>query len=191
MSGSLVWSAIENFGSSQFMQLLMVLGASKIRSIDPKKTAFGQLALDSLNPGLIWIFYKNNDGGDGNVKFSHLVDGNLDLFPDALKRSDSSRVCLVQGNKEQGYSQAYSPSSSVALGVYDPIPVNVDVLTRNKKGKKKDAPINIELKSNEWISGSGEEYREGNTIDVVFQSSKNSDGDNLSLIHISEPTRPY
>jgi hypothetical protein len=62
VSGSLVWSAIENFGSSQFMQLLMVLGASKVRRIDPEKTAFGQLALNSLNPGLIWIFYKNNSG---------------------------------------------------------------------------------------------------------------------------------
>jgi hypothetical protein len=177
VSGSLVWSAIENFGSSQFMQLLMVLGASKIRRIDPEKTAFGQLALNSLNPGLIWIFYKNNSGLAGNVQFGDLVFGNIDLFPKALKKPGSSNVCLTQGNKHEGYSQAYSPSSSVSLGVYDPIPINVDVLTRNKKGKQRDAPINIKLTSNEWISGSGEFYDEGEVISIKFESSSNKDGD--------------
>ena len=177
VSGSLVWSAIENFGSSQFMQLLMVLGASKIRSIDPEKTAFGQLAFNSLNPGLIWIFYKNDSGADGNVRFSDLVFGNKELFPKALVKPDTARVCLVKGNTKQGYSQAYSPTSSVALGVFDPIPVNVDVLTRNKKGKTKDAPINIKLTTNKWISGSGSFYDIGDTIKVKFESSSNKDGD--------------
>ena len=152
VSGSLVWSAIENFGSSQFMQLLMVLGASKVRRIDPEKTAFGQLALNSLNPGLIWIFYKNNSGAAGNVQFGDLVYGDEDLFPEPLKKPNSSNVCLTQGNRHEGYSQAYSPSSSVSLGVYDPVPINVDILTRNKKGKQRDAPINIKLTSNVGFS---------------------------------------
>ena len=179
VSGSLVWSAIENFGSSQFMQLLMVLGASKIREIDVSKTAFGQLALSSLNPGLVWIFYKNKSGEEGNVQFKDLQPefSSRDLFPKDLKRPKDYDVCLIQGNTKPGYSQAYSPSSSVALGVYDPIPVNVDVLTRNKKGKPKDAPINIKLTSNEWISGSGEEYKKGDLIDIKFESSNNKDGD--------------
>ena len=177
VSGSLVWSAIENFGSSQFMQLLMVLGASKIRSIDPEKTAFGQLAFNSLNPGLIWIFYKNDSGADGNVRFSDLVFGNKELFPKALVKPDTARVCLVKGNTKQGYSQAYSPSSSVALGVFDPIPVNVDVLTRNKKGKTKDAPINIKLITSSWNAGTDEFYDVGDTIKVKFESSSNKDGD--------------
>ena len=177
VSGALVWSAIENFGSTQFMQLLMVLGASKIRKIDPKKTAFGQLAIDSLNPGLIWIFYRNSSGLAGTVQFEDRVFGDIGLFPKSLKGAESSDVCLVKGNKKQGYSQAYSPTTSVALGVYDPIPLNVTVITRNKKGREKDAPINIKLKSDSWISGTGNFYKTDETIDVKFESSSNKDGD--------------
>jgi len=180
VSGSLVWSAIENFGSSQFMQLLMVLGASKIKEIDAQKTAFGQLGLNSLNPGLVWIFYKNKSGKAGNVQFGDLVHGDLDLFPDNLKRPSSSNVCLTQGNTYEGYSQAYSPSSSVSLGVYDPIPINVTILTRNRKGEKRDGPINIGLTSGNWVPGGGEFYDKNETIDIKFQSSNNKDGDDAA-----------
>jgi hypothetical protein len=113
----------------------------------------------------------------GNVQFGDLVFGDKDLFPESLKKPNSSNVCLTQGNKHEGYSQAYSPSSSVSLGVYDPVPINVDILTRNKKGKQRGAPININLTSNEWISGSGDFYDRGEVINIKFESSSNQDGD--------------
>ena len=34
VAGSLVWSAIDNFGSAQFMRLVLALGASEIKQID-------------------------------------------------------------------------------------------------------------------------------------------------------------
>ena len=56
-SGSLVWSSIDNYGSAQFMQLLLVLGAAQIIAINHKRTAFGSLAIDSLDPtGNVLVF---------------------------------------------------------------------------------------------------------------------------------------
>ena len=177
VAGSLVWSAIENLGSTQFMQLQMVLGASEIKRIDPDKTAFGQLALSTLNPGLTWTFYKNGTGNHKSLRFKDLVLGDIDLFPKKLKGSDSAHVCRIRGKETRGFSQAYSPTTSTSLGVYDPIPVNVDVLTRNKKGKKRDAPINIKVTTNNWDTDDGDFYVEGQTIDIKFEDGDNRDGD--------------
>jgi hypothetical protein len=178
VSGSLVWSAVDNFGASQFMQLLIVLGASNIQEIDETKTAFGQLALSSLNPGLVWLFYKNKSGDEGNLTYKDLELGDLDLLPGPLRGLPSStNVCSVGDHKQDGYSQAYSPTTAISFGVYDPIPVNVDVLTRNRKGQKRDAPLNVKLTTNEWIAGSGNIYREGHTIELEFAGSSNKDGD--------------
>lgn len=177
VAGSLVWSAIENFGSTQFMQLQMVLGASEIKRIDPDKIAFGQLALSTLNPGLIWAFYKNGTGNHKSLRFKDRILGDIDLFPEKLKGSDSAHVCRIRGKETLGFSQAYSPTTSTSLGVYDPIPVNVDVLTRNKKGKKRDAPINIKVTTNNWDTDNGDFYVEGQTIDIKFEDSDNRDGD--------------
>lgn len=177
VAGSLVWSSVENFGNTQFMQLQMVLGASNIKRIDPDKTAFGQLALSTLNPGLIWIFYKNGTGDPGALVFGDNKAGDLDLFPESLKGGDGKYVCRVRGKEALGFSQAYSPTTSTSLGVYDPIPVNVDVITRNKKGKLRDAPLNIKVVSDTWDTDEGQFYKKGQTIDIRFEASKNKDGD--------------
>ena len=180
--GSLVWSSIENLGSRQLMQLQMVLGASSILKIDPDKTAFGQLALSTLDPGLVWIFYKNNSGDSGPLVFNDKLKGNLKLFPKDIydDQPGSTFVCKIQGNEATGFSQAYSPTASTSLGVYDPIPLRVDVLTRNDEGKNRSAPINIKIPTNSWSTEDGDFYAEGQTIDVKFESSSNSDGDSAA-----------
>ena len=55
-NGSLVWSAIENFGSSQFMQLMVVVGASQLRKIDPDSIAFGQ-KIYQLSTKAVLLFF--------------------------------------------------------------------------------------------------------------------------------------
>ena len=106
VAGSLVWSSIENKGSTQFMRLQMVLGASEIKRIDPDKIAFGQLALSTLNPGLVWVFYKNGTGNHKSLRFNDKISGDLKLFPSELKGTDSSHVCKIRGKEELGFSQA-------------------------------------------------------------------------------------
>ena len=56
VSGSLVWSSIDNYGSSQFMQLLFVIGAAQIINLSHKRTAFGSLSIDQLDPATAFCF---------------------------------------------------------------------------------------------------------------------------------------
>ena len=58
---SLVWSAVRSYGSSQFVQLLLVLGAGRIAGINADKSAFGQVALQDL-VAQNKFFYHNNQG---------------------------------------------------------------------------------------------------------------------------------
>ena len=149
-SGSLVWSGIENFGSTQFMTLLFVMGASRIRKIKEEYTAFGQIGLQDFDPALVWMFYKNKDGGQGPALFDDIVLGYPDgeqngpltkqllYLPDRLKRQASDdpvcRILTFSDGYKKGFSQAYSPTTSSAFGVYDPVPIKVKIHGRDERG---------------------------------------------------------
>ena len=179
VAGSLVWSAIENFGSTQFMQLLLVLGASKIQSIDYTKTAFGQAALVDLDKQSVFVFAKS-DGTEGRPDFGDIQAGfgTKDLYPKRLKPVDAKPAfqIVTHNEKKFGFSQAYTPSTSTSLGVFDAIPINVDVITRNKKGKEKEANIAIELRNvagtanSKWRTRSGS-FAAGDTIQLFFNNA--------------------
>ena len=133
-----MWSSIEN-KAARNLRLQMVLGASEIKRIDPDKIAFGQLALSTLNPGLVWVFYKNGTGNHKSLRFNDKISGDLKLFPSELKGTDSSHVCKIRGKEELGFSQAYSPTASTSLGVFDAIPVNVDFTGTTRPGKRRSS----------------------------------------------------
>ena len=164
VAGSLVWSAIENFGSTQFMQLLLVLGASKIQTIDYSKTAFGQAGLLDLDKQSVFLFAKT-DGSDGRPSFGDLQSGfgTKSLYPDQLKPTDNKPAFQIQrhNGKHKGFSQAYTPSTSTSLGVFDAVPINVDVISRDKDGKEEESNIGIELRNvrgtanNKWRNRNG------------------------------------
>ena len=151
VNGSLVWSAVENFGSSQFMQLMVVLGASKIKKIDFRATAIGQKDLSNLDRASFFIFART-DGKGGvptfkNIKFGYKKGS---FFPKPLKPSDGSfpaTSIAVHGNTRKGFSQAYSPTTATSLGVFDSIPLNVNVIERNEKGRQKRANLLVRLES--------------------------------------------
>ena len=150
VAGSLVWSAIENFGSTQFMQLLLVLGASKIQSIDYSKTAFGQAGLIDLDKQSVFLFAKT-DGSEGRPNFGDIQDGfgTKSLYPSRLKPVDDKPAfqIVTHNDKRFGFSQAYTPSTSTSLGVFDAIPINVDVFSRNSDGGENESRIGIELRN--------------------------------------------
>jgi len=52
VAAALVWSAVEGSGSSQFMQLLLTLGAAKIKRLNYNRIAFGQLPLGQFSGSL-------------------------------------------------------------------------------------------------------------------------------------------
>ena len=163
---SLVWSSVESYGSTQFMQLLLVLGAAKIKTLDFDRTAFGQLPLGQFSASNTWLYYEPN----GAVKFNDekLGDGK---DPTGDGAPGSANVCRVMfGNtRGAGYSQAFSPSSLTSFGVYDPIPLNVEIQERRPSGNPQWGPLGVVIRgSGGYGTGSNSRYSIGETIGVRF-----------------------
>jgi hypothetical protein len=142
---SLVWSAVSSFGSSQFMQTMAVVGASNIdpNNIAIGRTAFGQTPIRHFGSQRSWLYL--NQGGI--LRFSDLRRGD-GVDPCSLGGSSSSYVYrsnLVGTQREDGFSQAFSPSTLTRCGVYAPTPINVRYYDRDEKGGAKNAELGIEL----------------------------------------------
>ena len=179
VGGSLVWSAIDNYGSAQFMQLLFVLGAAQILNISNKRTAFGSLTIDQLDPSIAFLFYRKEGGPP---KFADLTAGQLDFYPEDLRHSDDREVCRVMTAGEdqgrEGFSQAYSPTTSSSFGIYDVIPINVDMHTRDSKGEEDHGRIGITLQDDDDWKRADYPYDKNDLIKVRFESKDYKDGDN-------------
>lgn len=146
---SLVWSAIESFGSSQYMQMMLVLGGGPINAIDPNRMAFGQTPIRQFQAQSVWLYY-SKDGSSNSLKppgliFSDIIKGDAN---DPSRKGGSSTSLVYQTNpnngiRQQGFSQTFSPTTLTKCGVFSPIPINVDVVDRLSSGKPKSAPIGI------------------------------------------------
>ncbi len=137
---SLVWSALRSYGSSQFIQMMAIIGAGKIGQIDPKLTAFGQTPMRDLITQNYWVYF--NDYSTGFLK-------NSDLLPDPYgipQENDPTRIGNDAANpyrvptgerstdRSPGFSQSFSLSASKSFGVYSPVAINVNVTLRNEDG---------------------------------------------------------
>jgi ribosomal protein L17 len=143
VASSLVWSAVHSEGSSQFMQMLVVIGASEIARIAPGRIAFGQTPIRQLAAGKTWAYF----GADRGLRFSDLIRGD-ESDPTRIGEAASSiayRPTLIGDNHQDGFSQAFSPSTMTRFGVYAPIPINVVYVDRDDDGEEKDAPLGIEI----------------------------------------------
>ena len=165
---SLVWSSVESYGSTQFMQLLLVLGAAKIKTLDFDRTAFGQLPLGQFSASNTWLYYEDN----GPVNFNNKVLGD-GKDPTRDGAADSEDVCRVMFAKSRrdGYSQAFSPSSLTSIGVYDPIPLNVEIMERSSEGNPRWRDLRVTIKTNGYNTNNGARWNEGGTFTVVFNKT--------------------
>lgn len=165
---SLVWSAVRSYGSSQFMQLLLVLGASEVNRIDYSRIGIGDVPLSTFNRSNTWLYYNEN----GAPTYNDIAYGNAaDIDPTIEGRSNSSAVCLIQQNR-QGFSQAFSPSNRNTFGIYDPIPINVRVMDRRRSGNSQWADNLIVIPGNplEWAPDG--RFRVGDTLKIEFKKLK-------------------
>jgi hypothetical protein len=170
---SLVWSAVESYGSTQFMQLLLVLGAASIKTIDYDRVAFGQLPLGQFSAANTWLYYEDN----GPVNFNNKVlgDGKDPTRDGAASSEDVCRVMFAK-NRRDGYSQAFSPSSLTSIGVYDPIPLNVEIQERRSSGRPQWRDLQVTIQGDNYGTGNNVRYGIGNTITVIFgQARKRQD----------------
>ena len=68
---------------------------------------------------------------------------------------------LSRPHENNGTAKAYTPSTSTSLGVFDAIPINVDVKTRDKDGDRQEANINILMQKNDGANNKWVNPREG------------------------------
>lgn len=139
---SLLWSAMRSYGSSQLVQLQVMLGAGPIGEIDQKLIAFGQTPLRDLIAQNYWVYF--NDYHTGKLR-------NADLLPDPYglaKEADPTKSGGTSANpyrigygddgksRKDGFSQSFSLSASKSIGFYSPVAINVDVYIRAADGTK-------------------------------------------------------
>jgi predicted phage tail protein len=143
VASSLVWSAVHSEGSSQFMQMLVAIGASEIQRIASPRIAFGQTPIRQLAAGKTWAYF----GANRPLQFSDLIRGD-ESDPTRIGEAASSiayRPTLIGDNHVDGFSQAFSPSTMTRFGVFAPIPINVVYIDRDEDGEEQDAPLGIEI----------------------------------------------
>ena len=151
---SLVWSAVHSLGSRQFMQMLAVVGAGPIEEFGYGRTAFGQTPLRDIPDQRFWL-YAQPDGG--RLAFIH------NRYPEPLNADDPSREGIAPTDavhkantsglqRPEGFSQAFSPTTATSLGVYDVVPIRVQVEDRDDNGKEERDQLGVNLtgRGNFW-----------------------------------------
>lgn len=159
---ALIWSSIESFGNSQYMQTLSVIGCNGIVQIDPSRTAFGQVpSRQFVGPGK-WQYFSNN----GAITVGNLIDGGTaDPARDTKATAD---LIYTPGtrltDKIPGFSQVFSPSSFGAFGIESPIAINIEIYTRRPDGRRIRANNRVKVIGqgnywpNQWGTGARPQF---------------------------------
>ena len=164
---SLVWSAVRSYGSSQFVQLLLVLGAGRIANINADKSAFGQVALEDLVAQNKFFYHNNqstgflswNDEDYGRASEDPTFYGTVLDNPYRIQPS-------AKDERKDGFSQAYSPGTQNAFGIYGVVPINTLVYQRNENGDKISQAIGITSTYN-WSRGQNLDVGTEVTIEIT------------------------
>ena len=133
---SLLWSSVKSYGSSQYVQLLLLIGAGGVGEIDADRSAFGQTPLRDLIAQNYWLYFKPN--GTGEIRPSNLLVGSDSKQDPAIAGAGNENIYRLNPSNQskggEGFSHAISPSTSNRFGVYAPVPINLLLETRNEDG---------------------------------------------------------
>ncbi len=145
MATSLLWSSVHSEGSSQFMQMLLAIGAAQIQQIAADRIAFGQTPIRQFAATKNWIYFGHNRP----LKYADIFrpeNSKTDPTRDGQTSGDYAyRANLVGNSYTEGFSQAFSPSTMTRCGIYAPIPINVNYYDRDEDGKRIRAELGVEL----------------------------------------------
>jgi hypothetical protein len=173
---SLLWSAVYSFGNAQYIQMMAAIGAGEIVDINYDLTAVGQTLVKLFQGGssrsnraAIWQYFRNS----GPIIKSDLKVGANDPLLSGVVNSRTVYDPLIESTvRSQGFSQAFSPSSSSAFGITSPIPIQLDVYARNDKGIPRKSSVKITATSrgrfwpSSYFGGSREAAKIGDEIVV-------------------------
>lgn len=133
---SLLWSSVKSFGSSQYVQMLLLLGAGGIGAIDANRTAFGQTPIRNLIAQNYWLYFRSNN--TGIIRGSDLIYGGNGEADPAAAGVGSRNLYRIEPSSSNafgdGFSHALSPATANQFGLYSPVPINADVIIRNETG---------------------------------------------------------
>jgi hypothetical protein len=157
VSTLLLWSAILSFGNNQFMQLMAAIGASTIKTLDPNRTALGQLPAKDIALANVWQYYNSN----GATKYEDLLstEGNSAASDPRYTKDAQYTADLTNVSGERdGFSQSFSPTTANAVGVNGFIPINADVLVLKNNGgiERLNNSITFVADDGGYWSGSGD-----------------------------------
>lgn len=178
ISGALLWSAVQSYGSNQLLQMLLMLAGGAIKSIDPTKTAFGQTGVDDLTFQNRWIYFNPNTTGP--VAFANEVNSSYESDPTKYGQPTDNpyklQTTLEQNQRVDGFSQAYSPSSSNNFGGYSPVPVGVKLYLRDGTGKKSSIALGVDAYDlTQWVSGAPlSPISVGDKLSILIASTKDA-----------------
>ena len=153
VTASLLWSAVRSYGSSQFIQMLMMLSGGEVVEIDNEKSAFGQTPLRDLMSENIWMYF--NPGATGFLQQQNEIFGNKDTDPTRYGYGTDNPYRIqttAEDLRKDGFSQAYSPTTANTTGIYGVIPLNILLFLRNSSGSKANANLGITASGISWTS---------------------------------------
>ena len=176
VSGAMIWSAVRSYGSNQFLQMLMMLTGGSITAIDATKSAFGQTPVSDLIAQNKWIYFQPS--GTGTLRFRDETGSNSETDPTKYGGLNDNPYRLqpaVLNERLDGFSQAYSPTSSNTFGGYSPVPLNVTSYLRDEAGDKHGITLGIYVSSTfNWTDQGLVPIPVGATMRVTILSTANS-----------------
>lgn len=182
VAGSLLWSAVQSFGGSQFLQMMMLLAGHGVANIDANRSAFGQTSIRDLIAQSRWLYFISRYTG----RLPFLYEANNSYTTDPSYRGNSfanaysiyaSPGLNTSATSYQGFSQVYSPSTSAAFGIYSPVPVNVNVYLRDTRGAKKNQLLGVTTADLQWSFNAPIAVNTNLTIKIDSTSEANLTGD--------------
>ena len=180
---SLLWSAVYSVGNAQYLQMMAVIGANNIHTINYQRTAFGSSLIKLFTTNAAWIYSRNS----GSIVFSDKQYGN-NSDPGRQGVASSRTVydpVLDFNTRSEGFSQAYSPSSATEFGLTSPIPTFLRVYARNDSGTALPSRVGISIGQRgswwpDFFQGSPSDPRpliaQGTQIKVTIQKVKDGRG---------------
>jgi len=179
LSTLLLWSAVLSYGGSQFMQLMLSIGASTIEEIKPERTAVGQLPFDQVVRSKAWLYFSDN-GPTSYQDFTPIGGIAANAFKeDPTWYGNSANVTTAalshaKANKK-GFSQSYAPTTSNTCSITGIVPINTKAIELKGNGGRDPTdfvPITINGTQGYWEGTKNRpNFPEGGEIVVTILST--------------------
>ncbi len=190
VASSLLWSAVRSYGSSQFIQMLLMLAGGALTAIDTEKSAFGQTPLRDLMSNALWTYFRPS--GTGLLQWQDEVEDKESTDPTVYGTGYDTPYRIqpsTANSRTDGFSQAYSPNTANTVGIYGVVPINVLLYLRNATGFKDATNLGISASEIPWVYGTGDYVYEGNEVVITFNTVAYDPGHSDTLVEAKEARR--